>query len=76
MNRLIGAETELNELLNSSTALLSQCNFLRVQTMCKVVWCAIVWKRKYRLQKERLLKAKKLKEQEKELMAQMMGMTQ
>ena len=69
MGRLINAECELNELFKSSEQLLSTVNFLRLQTMCKTVWCAKVWKRKYYLQKERLLKAKKLEEQQKELMA-------
>ena len=40
MGRLINAEGELNELKTSSDQLLSQVNFLRMQTVCKVVYCA------------------------------------
>ena len=69
MSRLINAEYELNELLKSAQELLVSCNFLRLQNICKVVWCAKMWKKRWKLQKERLAKAKKLKETEKELMA-------
>ena len=70
MGRLISAETELNEMMKSAEHLLVQCNFLRVQNICYVVYCAKRWKKMWRVKKERLAKAKKLKEQEKELMAQ------
>ena len=76
MGRLINAESELNELMKSSEQLLSLSNFLRVQTACKVAWCLVRWIRVYRIQKERMLRAKRLKEQEKELLAQNFSMNQ
>lgn len=69
MGRLMNAEYELNDLFKSSKELLISANFLRIQNVFKVVWCAKVIRRKFMIQKERKLKAKKLKEQEKELLA-------
>ena len=60
MGRLINAECELNELLDSSEKLLVLCNFLRIQTVCKVVYCAFLWKKKWLVRKAQIAKARKL----------------
>uniref|UniRef100_A0A7S3MRS5 Uncharacterized protein n=1 Tax=Favella ehrenbergii TaxID=182087 RepID=A0A7S3MRS5_9SPIT len=70
MGRMINAEIELNELLKSSEQLLIQCNFLRVQNICYVVYCAKKWKKMWHMKKVRMAKAKKKKEEDKEILAQ------